>query len=88
MHTTEAHWEDEENNRRVEFSVGYTRRGDAVEIEHLTPKQVTFLCSESREPVRTIGVWTAGGRQLLTRQLQTSGKIEDVQQQVEAALAV
>ena len=88
MQTTEAHWEDEENNRRVAFSVGYACRDGAIEIQDLTPKQVTFLCSKSRQPVRTINVWTEKGRALLERQLRGSGKITQVQQQVETALAV
>ena len=48
MHTIESHWEDEENNRRVAFSVGYTREAGAVELKAVTPKQVTFLCPESK----------------------------------------
>lgn len=88
MQTTVAQWEDEENNRRVAFSVGYTRRDGAIEIEDLTPKQVTFLCADSKQPVRTVGVWTNKGRALLARQLRTSGKLSEVEQQIETGLAV
>ena len=56
MQTIETHWEDEENNRRVAYSVGYTRQSGSVEIKALTPKQVTFLCPESKSELRTISV--------------------------------
>ena len=88
MQTIESHWEDEENNRRVAFSVGYTRQAGAVEIKALTPKQVTFICPKSKSELRTIGVWTDKGRELLTHQLRTSGHLTALERQIEIGLAV
>jgi len=88
MHTMEANWEDEENNRQVAFSVAYTRQDDAVEIQALTPKQVTFLCPETNHPLRTIGVWTDKGRELLADQLRDSGHLAKLETEILASLAV
>jgi len=84
----ETKWEDEENNRHVDFAVAYTRKDDAVEICSITPKQVTFLCPHSNAPLRSIGVWTEKGRQLLAGQFQASGRLVDVQREIDANLAV
>jgi hypothetical protein len=88
MHTIESHWEDEENNRRVAFSVGYTREAGAVELKAVTPKQVTFLCPESKNELRKISVWTDKGRELLAHQLRTSGHLTELERQIETGLAV
>jgi hypothetical protein len=88
MHTIETHWEDEENNRQVAFAVEFTRRNDAVEIQSLTPKQVTFLCPQSNAPLRSIGVWTEKGRQLLANQFRASEQIAQVEKEIDATLAV
>ncbi len=88
MHTMESHWEDEENNRRVAYSVEYARHGEAIEIKGLTPKQVTFVCPTSKSPLRTIGVWTEKGRELLSHQLRTSGHVAELKEQIESGLAV
>ena len=63
-----ASWEDEENNRIVEMSVGYKVESDAVVIEHVTPKSVAFHCPASGTLLRKIGVHTEKGRRLLARQ--------------------
>ncbi len=88
MHTIEANWEDEENNRQVAFAVEYARKEGSVEIQAVTPKEVTFLCPKSNDPLRTIGVWTDTGRDLLTSQLQKSGHITKLEDQIYASLAV
>ena len=88
MQQIDAKWEDDENNRQVAFSVEYARKDDAIEIQALTPKQVTFLCPESNEPVRTIGVWTNKGRELLKGQLHQSGQLDSIEKQISASLAV
>jgi hypothetical protein len=84
MQTIETNWEDEENNRQVAVSVGYTRQGNGIEIHAVTPKQVTFLCPQTSSPLRSIGVWTDKGRELL------ADKMCNIQlaEQVEAILAV
>ncbi len=88
MQTIEANWEDEENNHQVAFSVAYTRKDNAVEIQALTPKQVTFLCPKTNDPIRTIGVWTDKGRELLTSQLHDSGHLSKLETEISASLAV
>ncbi len=88
MHTHEANWEDEENNRQVAFAVKYTRSENAIEIQSLTPKQVTFLCPQSNSPLRSIGVWTEKGRQLLAEQLHSSGRVAEIEKEIDAHLAV
>jgi hypothetical protein len=88
MQTIESHWEDAANNRRVAFSAKFTRTADAVEIQDLTPKQVTFLCPESQGELRTIGVWTEKGRELLAHQLRTSGHLTELERKIETTLAV
>lgn len=88
MQTIESHWEDAENHRRVAFSAKFTRTSGAVEIQGLTPKQVTFLCPESKGELRTIGVWTEKGRELLAHQLRTSGHLTELERKIETALAV
>ena len=88
MKTIESHWEDKENNRRVAYSVGFTREAGAVEIKALTPKHVTFLCPDSNSELRSIGVWTEKGRELLAHQLRTSGHLTELERQIETGLAV
>ena len=47
MQTIESHWEDEENNRRVAFSVGYTRQAHpAADTDHRSAEGQ----HEEREP--------------------------------------
>ena len=88
MHMIETHWEDEENNRHVAFAVEFVRRNDAVEIQSLTPKQVTFLCPQSNAPLRSIGVWTEKGRELLANQFRASEQIAQLEKEIDAHLAV
>ncbi len=88
MQTIEAHWEDEENNRQVAVAVEFTRKDNTVEIQSLTPQQVTFLCPESNNPLRSIGVWTDKGRELLAKQLHAAGYLPQLEEEIEASLAV
>lgn len=88
MQTIESHWDDALNNRRVAFSAHLKRSGDAVEIQAITPKQVTFLCPKSRSELRTIGVWTEKGREMLAHQLRTSGHLTELERKIETGLAV
>ncbi len=88
MQKIEANWEDEENNRHVSVAVVYTRKDDTVEIQSLTPQQVTFLCPESNNPLRSIGVWTDKGRELLAKQLHAAGYLPQLEEEIEASLAV
>ncbi|MCG8449146.1 MAG: hypothetical protein MI725_06145 [Pirellulales bacterium] len=88
MQKIETSWEDEENNRQVALAVEYTRKNDAIEIAKLTPKQVTFLCPRSKSPLRSVGVWTDKGRDLLVNQLRESGKLAAIEQEIDGSLAV
>lgn len=88
MHKIETNWEDEENNRQVSVAVEYTRNNDSLEIKSLTPKQVTFLCPESNNPLRSVNVWTDKGRELLSKQLHSAGYLPQLEEEIEASLAV
>ena len=88
MQIMETSWEDEENHRQVSLAVEYTRSDDAVEIQSLTPTQVTFLCPESSSPLRSINVWTNKGRELLAKQLHAAGYLKKLEEEIEASLAV
>ena len=71
MNTTITNWEDDENNRDIEFSVEYSVENDRIQIRSFTPQRVSFRCPQSGEVLRQIGVHTQTGRNLLTRQLQS-----------------
>ena len=88
MKTVETHWEDAENNRRVALAVNFTREAQGVAIQGVTAKEVTFLCPESKQPLRTVGVWTDKGRELLAHQLRTSGHLTELERKIETGLAV
>lgn len=88
MQTIQTNWEDEENNRHIEFSVAFTRQDDAVEVQSITPSKVTFFCPETKNPVRTIGVWTDKGREMLKGQLHSSGEMDKIEEKIDASLAV
>ena len=66
-------WEDEENNRQVEFSVEYTIEDQAVEVRNITPSSVNFLRSEKGH-ARKIGVHTTTGRKMLANQFAASNQ--------------
>lgn len=88
MKTIESHWEDAENHRRVAYSVAFKREAHGVAIQAVTPKEVTFLCPDSKQPLRTVGVWTDKGRELLAHQLRTSGHFTELERKIETSLAV
>lgn len=88
MQKIETNWEDDENNRQVSVAVEFTRNDNAVEIKSLTPKQVTFLCPESNSPLRSVSVWTEKGRALLAKQLHAAGYLPQLEEEIEASLAV
>ena len=87
-HTIESHWHDAENNRRVVYSVAYAKFESGIAIKAVTPTHVTFTCPESKSDLRTVGVWTHKGRELLAHQLRTSGHLTELERQIETGLAV
>jgi hypothetical protein len=82
MNSCQATWEDEENNRRVELVVNYRLDATRVDIKDVTPTRVNFLCPTSGTTVRSIGVWTNGGRRVLSRQLKASGRLATLPQEI------
>jgi hypothetical protein len=75
-------WEDEENNRQVQFSVAYAIENEALTIREVTPQSVSFLCSERAAPIRSIRVHTATGRRVLVRQFKQSPQFASVARQL------
>jgi hypothetical protein len=84
MKSFQATWEDEENNRRVELVVNHRLDAKRVESGDVTPTRVTFLCPETKAPLRSIGVWTEGGRRVLSRQIEAAGRLATLKQEIEA----
>ena len=82
MNSCQATWEDAENNRQVELVVNYRLDATRVEIGDVTPTRVNFLCPTSGPTVRSIGVWTNGGRRVLSRQLKDSGRLTTLPQEI------
>lgn len=82
MKSFQATWEDEENNRSVELVVNHRLDAKRVEITDVTPTRVTFLCPTTKSPVRSIGVWTDGGRRMLARQIEAAGRLATLPQEI------
>lgn len=78
MSVTSVTWEDEENNRHVEFSVAYAIENNEVTVGEITPKCVAFLCDKSARPIRSIGVHTATGRKLLSGQFAMTSTFKNL----------
>ena len=76
----QANWEDEENNRQVELVVNYRLDQTRVDISDVTPTRVTFLCPQTNKQLRSVGVHTAAGRQLLARQVAAAGRLATLPQ--------
>ncbi|HVT28581.1 MAG TPA: hypothetical protein VHE81_11260 [Lacipirellulaceae bacterium] len=88
MNSCQATWEDEENNRRVELVVNYRLDNQRVEINNVTPTRVNFLCPTSGNTLRSIGIWTNGGRRVLSRQIKDSGRLDTLKQEIAAGQLV
>ncbi len=82
MNSCQAQWEDAENNRRVDLVVNYQFDATRVQINHVTPTRVTFLCPTSGKPTRSIGVWTNGGRRVLARQMKSAGRLRSLKEEI------
>ncbi|MCA9187737.1 MAG: hypothetical protein R3E01_25395 [Pirellulaceae bacterium] len=79
MHTCDTNREDTENNRRVDLTVTYEAVGDTIRVKNITPTRVTFLCPQSRQPLRTIHVHREIPRSFLVRQLNDRGCLEGLE---------
>ena len=77
MNSMIAKWEDEENNRQVQFSVDYSIESDNIEIVNVTPRQVDFTNDKN-----SIGVHTAKGKMHLAEKIKASGHLDLVKNQI------
>ncbi len=84
MGTHIATWEDEENNRHIQFSVDYTAENGSVEIAKITPIKVSFICPESNTCLRTIGVFTHAGKRMLSDYVHHRGAVPRLVQEIMA----
>ena len=71
-----AQWNDEENNRQVQFEVAYSIDDKNLSIETVVPTKVTFLEPDTQTAIRSIGVHTERGKQMLKQQLINSGQFD------------
>ena len=72
MNAVVANWEDEENNRQVQYLVAYAIENGQVEIQSVTPKKVTFVCQETGSIKGSVGVHTAKGKRMLASKIPAS----------------
>ena len=77
MNSMIAKWEDEENNRQVQYSVDYSIESDNIEIVNVTPRQVDFT---NQTP--SIGVHTTKGKIHLAEKIKNSGHLNLVKNQI------
>lgn len=82
MNFCQVSWEDEEKNREVLFRVEYTTKNSTVHVSAITPERVTFKCPETRQPVRSIRLWTDKARKMLVRQYEESGKLAEMRERL------
>jgi hypothetical protein len=82
MKNYQATWEDEETSRQVELVVNYQLDATRVDINHVTPTRVTFLCPKTKKPLRSIGVWTEKGRRILANQVAEAGRLATMAQEI------
>ena len=82
MNQVIAQWEDEENNRQVQFSIKYSFENGVVEIENVTPTKVSFICTETNTIVRSMGVHTERGREMLTEQIKAAGQLDRLKAEI------
>jgi hypothetical protein len=75
MGTHIATWEDEENNRQIQFNVEYATDNGVVEINDITPIKVSFICPETNTCTRTIGVHTNSGRSMLADDIRAKADL-------------
>ncbi len=76
MNSVIAQWEDEENNRQVQFSVEYAIENSVVNVSSVTPNKISFICPDTNSCVRSIGVHTEKGRQMMTDQINGAGQVD------------
>ncbi len=77
-----ATWEDEENNRQIQFTVEYTIANSEVQIDTVTPNKVSFVCPETNTCLRSVGVHTEAGRDLLADRILKSGRMCELTKEI------
>ena len=82
MKNTIATWEDEENNRHIQFSVDYSIENNQVEIKSVTPNKISFVCPTTNTVTRAIGIHTETGQSFLVSKIQEAGQIEAVAHEI------
>jgi len=78
-------WEDEEANRKVDVLVNYSFESEQVTIDDITPVKVTFHNKHEGSTPRSIGVWTKGGKRMLSRQFQAANCMDNLSTEIAAA---
>ena len=73
-----AQWEDGENHRQIQFSIDYSIASSAVVLDRVTPVKVTFTCPDTNTILRTVGVHTDKGAEMLRNQFAKSGKLDEL----------
>lgn len=77
-----ATWEDEDNNRQIQFSVEYSTETGSVEIETITPTKVSFICPETNTCTRSVGVHTESGREMLANHFRANGDLQQLADEI------
>ena len=77
-----ATWEDEDNNRQIQFSVEYSTETGSVEIETITPTKVSFICPETNTCTRSVGVHTEAGREMLANHFRANGDLQQLADEI------
>ena len=73
-----SNWEDTETNRRVELAISYQLEAGHVELTSVKPTKVVL---GNR---RSMGVWTEGGRRMLSDRAEQAGWLHMVREKIGA----
>lgn len=80
-------WEDEAKAREVEIFVDYTLAAGQVQVEEVRPTKVTLYNSQTKQPERSLPVWTQAGRNVLSRgYLASREETVSLQEEIQAQL--
>lgn len=78
MHQFLATWEDEENNRQIQFTVDYIVENREMVVTGFSPRKVSFVCPETNTCLRSIGIHTDSGREALAERIRTSAQVTEL----------
>ena len=86
MHAYRIVWEDEAKGREIELFVRYRLDSGVVTIGEVRPTQVTLYNRHTKKSERTIPVYTATGRKLLTQAYLASREtVQTLEEEILAA---